>query len=86
MVKIQDKLHVANESLEFFKLTEFKFHSKNIDKLLKSMSKEDEAEFEIDVKMINWKNYFQKYVLGIRQHVLKQSSLTIESCRNRMKR
>ena len=84
MVKIQDKLQVANESLEFFKLTEFKFHSKNVDKLLNLMSKEDEDKFEIDVKKIDWNDYFVNYALGIRQYVLKQKPSTVESCRKRM--
>jgi len=84
MVKIQDKLQVANKSLEFFKLTEFKFHSENVDKLLNSMSTEDENNFEIDVKKIDWNDYFANYTLGIRQYVLKQNASTIDVCRKRM--
>ena len=84
MVKIQDKLQVANKSLDFFKLTEFKFHSENVDKLLNSMSTEDENHFEIDVKKIDWNDYFVNYSLGIRHFVLKQKASSIESCRKRM--
>ena len=84
MVKIQDKLTVANESLEYFKLTEFKFDSKNVDKLQSSMNKEDANNFQIDVKRINWTEYFEGYVLGIRQYVFKQNSSTIGECKKRL--
>lgn len=39
----------------------YRFHTGNTEKLLEEMSKEEQLNFEVDVKNIDWKKYFKKF-------------------------
>ncbi|GER34196.1 fatty acyl-CoA reductase 2 [Striga asiatica] len=54
------------------KLYEFVgFHNGNTEKLIGKMSNEEQVEFEINARKIDWKMYFQEvHVPGLRKHIL----------------
>lgn len=67
MVKIQDKLAKAAKCLEYFTTHEWSFDDNNVRMLNMSLSEQDRREFSFDVAQINWEEYIENYVLGIRR-------------------
>ncbi|KAG5682030.1 hypothetical protein PVAND_011422 [Polypedilum vanderplanki] len=86
MIKVQDKLAKSVQCLEYFTTHQWKFHSDNVQVLLDSMNEKDKNEFQFDVRTIEWENYVEKYVLGFRQFLFKQSPSSLEVSRKRMHR
>lgn len=67
MLRIQDKLGKAAKCLEYFTTHEWKFEDSNVRSLNSSLSEQDRREFNFDVSHINWEEYIENYVLGIRK-------------------
>lgn len=67
MVKIQDKLDKAAKCLEYFATQEWSFEDDNVRTLSLTLSEQDRTEFSFDVAKINWDEYIENYVLGIRR-------------------
>lgn len=84
MIKVQDKLAKSVKCLEYFTTHQWKFHGENVQMLLDSMKENDREEFQFDVRTIEWENYVEKYVLGFRQFLFKQSPSSLEESRKRM--
>lgn len=75
------KIHKFTNSLEYYTLREWKFVNRNSTHLLDKMSAGDKALFPFDVRDLNWESYIQKYVLGIREHLLKDDTQTLPKAR-----
>lgn len=86
MVTIQKKLSKAVECLEYFTTNQWRFSDDNVRDLFNHMSIKDRENFQVDVCDINWDVYFEKYVLGLRSFLRKQSPKTLPSMRSKMKR
>lgn len=69
MLRIQDKLTKAATCLEYFTTKEWKFDDENVRNLSQTLSETDRKEFSFDVAKIDWENYIENYVLGIRRSV-----------------
>jgi alcohol-forming fatty acyl-CoA reductase len=69
-----------------FLISPFNFPSKNVPKLLNSMSDKDRQEFPFDVRTINWNEYIKTYVQGIRTFLFKQDASTLEESRRNIAR
>lgn len=86
MIKIQNKLSKAVCCLEYFTTHQWRFTDDNVRDLLKHMNAKDQESFQFDVRRINWNEYFEKYVLGQRAFLCKQSPKTLPSSRRKMTR
>ena len=53
---------------------------------MEEMTTEDQEMFYFDVRKINWQNYFENYILGIRQIVFKEDFNTLPLARSNLKR
>lgn len=84
MIKVQDKLAKSVECLEYFTTHAWKFHSDNVFALLDAMQEKDRTQFQFDARTIQWDDYVEKYVLGFRQFLFKQSPSSLEASRKRM--
>lgn len=67
MVKVQSKLGKAADCLEYFTMQEWEFDDENVRALSLTLSETDKKEFCFDVAKIDWENYLENYVLGIRR-------------------
>lgn len=67
MLKVQDKLAKAAKCLEYFTTHEWLFDDTNVRMLSASLNDQDRREFCFDVAQINWEEYIENYVLGIRR-------------------
>jgi alcohol-forming fatty acyl-CoA reductase len=84
MIKVQDKLAKSVECLEYFTTHQWKFHGDNVLSLLDALDEKDRQHFQFDVRTIQWEDYVEKYVLGFRQFLFKQSPSSLEASRKRM--
>jgi hypothetical protein len=50
------------------------------------MTTEDQEIFYFDVRKINWQNYFENYILGVRKLIFKDDPVTLPLARSNLKR
>uniref|UniRef100_A0A336MZZ9 Fatty acyl-CoA reductase n=1 Tax=Culicoides sonorensis TaxID=179676 RepID=A0A336MZZ9_CULSO len=86
MVKVEDKLAKAVDCLEYFTTRQWNFKNENVGKLLQCLDAKDRSTFQIDVSTIVWEEYVEKYVLGFREFLFKQSPNTLPDSRIKLKR
>ncbi|KAJ8978354.1 hypothetical protein NQ317_002663 [Molorchus minor] len=86
MVRIQDKLNKAATCLEYFTTQEWRFEDENVRQLVTTLSEADSAEFSFDVAKIDWENYIENYVLGIRKFIFKEDAATLPKARKQVSR
>lgn len=54
--------------------------------LMNSLNEFDKREFNFDIRSIDWSVYFEIYVLGVRQFLLKEKPETLPEARRKIKR
>lgn len=86
MVKLYQKLHRAIQSLNYFTTHEWKFHCNNQFMLMDRMSEKDKQIFNFDIKQLNWSSYWQDYVLGARQFILKEETSSLPVARKKLQK
>ena len=67
----------ALSAFDFFFSKEWKFISKNSDGIWSKMSAKDRQIFYFNVRDINWRAYFETYILGTRRFILKDDISTL---------
>lgn len=72
-------------TLEKFIFTEWHYDSKRTLALAKSMDPVDKKIFFIDIADLNWEDYFQNTILGVREYLSKESPKTLEAARRKDK-
>lgn len=86
MVTVQNKLSKAVECLEYFTTHQWQWTDDNVQLLLAQMSETDRVSYNFDVSQIHWERYLEKYVLGFREFLFKQSPKSLPSSRRKMNR
>ncbi|EFA04974.1 Putative fatty acyl-CoA reductase CG5065-like Protein [Tribolium castaneum] len=86
MVRIQDKLCKAATCLEYFTMNEWHFDDENVRILSQQLNEKDREEFCFDVAKIDWEQYVEDYVLGIRRFIFKEESSSIPHARRQVSR
>ncbi|EFX77101.1 hypothetical protein DAPPUDRAFT_54566 [Daphnia pulex] len=77
-VRIQNsKAFRALSAFDFFFSKQWKFISKNSDGIWSKMSAKDRQIFYFNVRDINWRAYFETYILGTRRFILKDDISTL---------
>lgn len=71
LFKIYQKMEKLSTTLSYFMNNEWKFVNDQVEDLRRRMHDEDRRMFFFDVANINWKSYFEDYLLGIRVYLLK---------------
>lgn len=85
-MRLYAKANKAFSCLEFFTTHQWRFISNNPIRLLNEMSAEDRKTFYIDVREIEWKSYFETFILGARRFVLKDDPSTLPLARSNLQR
>ena len=86
MQQVYQKVHRAIAALEYFTTHEWTFKNNNILMLMNSLNEFDKREFNLDIRSIDWSVYFEIYVLGVRQFLLKEKPETLPEARRKIKR
>lgn len=84
MVRVQAKLEKAAKCLEYFSTQQWRFSDENVRHLNSMLSNEDRNTFMFDVRQINWTQYLESYVLGIRQFIFKEHPSSIPKTRKHL--
>lgn len=84
LVKVQDKLCKAAKCLEYFTTQEWQFDDSNVRTLTLSLSEQDKRDFCFDVAQINWEEYIEDYVLGIRRFIFKEEETSLPKARKQV--
>lgn len=82
MVRLQTKLYKATKCLQYFSTHQWNFRDDNVRRLSEQLSPEDREIFMFDVKQIDWTSYLERYILGIRTFILKESPDTLPAARS----
>lgn len=72
MVHVQSKLTKAAACLEYFTTQEWNFDDTNVRLLNQSLSESDRRDFCFDASLVNWHEFIESYVLGIRRYYQRQ--------------
>lgn len=85
-VRLYKKAHRAFSFVEFFTTHQLFFLNKNANRLRNEMSSRDRALFYFDVREIEWKNYFENYIKGVRRFICHQRLETLPQSRATLNR
>lgn len=70
----------------YFLLREWSFESGNVSRLKNEMSDQDKDTFFCDVKNIDWEEYLEGCVKGIRMYLIKDPLETIPEGQKKMRK
>ncbi|XP_067135929.1 putative fatty acyl-CoA reductase CG5065 [Centruroides vittatus] len=77
MMNIYKKVHTTMKVLQYFCTREWMFDANNLEELFNTMSTQDKQNFNFDISKLNWNDYMEDYVLGLRRFVFKDDDSTI---------
>ncbi|XP_071440926.1 putative fatty acyl-CoA reductase CG5065 [Hetaerina americana] len=86
MLHIYEKVDEFADLSSFFTMNQWKFSDQNVQSMLSRVSAEDSKIFPCNIQQLNWKNYFNDYMYGIRQFLLKEDPKTIPASIIRVRR
>ncbi|KAI9556292.1 hypothetical protein GHT06_018866 [Daphnia sinensis] len=85
-VRMYAKVNDAFSTFEFFTTHQWRFVSNNWIRLMNEMSIEDRDIFYFDVRKINWQNYFESYILGVRLYGFQEDISSLPLARKNLNR
>lgn len=83
LVRLHTNVWNSLKLLEKFIFTEWKFNSDQTKALIKSMSDADKKEYNIDITDLDWEDYFNDLVIGVRKYLNKEDESTLEAARGK---
>lgn len=86
MLKIHTKILKLTEVITYFSTREWGYRNGNVRALVGRMSGEDREMFCLDLKKLDWMDYFRNYVLGIRRFLFKEGDANLQQARSRVRR
>lgn len=86
MARIYNKLRIATKTFEYFTTHHWNFQATNLIQLAETLESIDQKEFHFDVRDLEWKAYWEIYILGIRKFVLKEDDSTLPKARRNLQR
>ena len=63
-----------------------KVYGENYQKVMESMNKSDQKDFNFDPRTINWKSYIESYHFGVRKFIFNDKSVGSESAQRKLAR
>ncbi|XP_035211619.1 fatty acyl-CoA reductase 1-like isoform X2 [Stegodyphus dumicola] len=86
MVNFYRRIHGIMENLQHYTTHKFVFRSPNMQRLISLAAPEDVQIFPLDQSQLNWKQYIENYVLGVRRYYMHESDDSLPAARRRMNR
>ncbi|XP_069702736.1 putative fatty acyl-CoA reductase CG5065 [Periplaneta americana] len=86
MVRLHKKVNQAVSCLQFFTTHEWQFTNDNVVRLLSHLNPHDRKTFNFDIKAVDWRSYFEHYVLGTRKFILKEDVSSLPAARTHLRR
>ena len=88
MMKISRRFKMAADTGEYFAMNEWNFGVTNINRMVRLAQKTqiDADEFTCDISSLNWDSYIKKYVLGVREFILKDDMSSLPNARRKLRK
>ncbi|XP_022378428.1 fatty acyl-CoA reductase 2 [Enhydra lutris kenyoni] len=86
MTKVMNRLLRTVSMLEYFVNRSWEWSTYNTEMLMSELSPEDQRVFNFDVRQLNWLEYIENYVLGIKKYLLKEDMAGIPEAKQHLKR
>jgi hypothetical protein len=77
-MKTYEMITGAMSIMEWVELLEIKFINRKSVAILRSLSEEEQGEFDCDINNINWKEYIKNYIRGMQIYALNQDQVQVE--------
>ncbi|XP_015432138.1 PREDICTED: putative fatty acyl-CoA reductase CG8306 [Dufourea novaeangliae] len=85
LIKLHTNVNNSLDRLRPFIFTEWKFHSPRLTELHKSLSEDDKQIFDLDIKPLDWEEYFVNLTQGVRTYLSNESPKTLQKARSKDK-
>ncbi|XP_007941384.1 fatty acyl-CoA reductase 2 [Orycteropus afer afer] len=86
MTKLMNRLLRTLSMLEYFINRSWDWSTYNTEMLMFELSPEDQKLFNFDVRHLNWMEYIENYVLGIKMYLLKEDMAKIPEAKQHFKK
>ena len=85
MVRVQKKIEVGLEVLQYFTTHVWRFKNEKFLKVRDSMCLEDKKEFSIDFKSVDDYSYIKSCLMGARKYILKEPCENLPRARTKIR-
>ncbi|XP_067631168.1 putative fatty acyl-CoA reductase CG5065 isoform X1 [Eurosta solidaginis] len=85
MVRVQTRIAIGLEMLQFFTTRSWDFKSKNFEQIQDVLSSQDKAIFKIEMNDVDDYEYLRTCILGGRQYVMKEPLSSLPRARTQLK-
>lgn len=85
LVRLHTNVNKSLVLLEKFIFTEWKFDNSRTLEMHETLSSEDKKQFTLDVRPLNWEDYFADLTQGVRQYLSKEHPRNLEKARKKDK-
>ncbi|XP_058414556.1 fatty acyl-CoA reductase 2-like isoform X1 [Diceros bicornis minor] len=86
MTKLMNQLIRSLSLVEYFIKQTWEWSTDNTEMLMSRLSPEDRRVFNFDVCQLNWLEYIENYVLGVKKYLLKEDMAGIPEAKQHLKR
>uniref|UniRef100_A0A2K6RYA1 Fatty acyl-CoA reductase n=1 Tax=Saimiri boliviensis boliviensis TaxID=39432 RepID=A0A2K6RYA1_SAIBB len=86
MTKLMNRLLRTVSMMEYFVNQSWEWSTYNTEMLMSELSPEDQRVFNFDVRQLNWLEYIENYVLGVKKYLLKEDMAGIPEAKQHLKR
>lgn len=83
-MKLHRNVNVSLDRLERFIFTEWSFEATKTEELQKWLNADDQNSFNLDIKTLDWPDYFKQMVLGARIYLNKDPIKTLKAAKSRL--
>ncbi|XP_016054584.1 PREDICTED: fatty acyl-CoA reductase 2 [Miniopterus natalensis] len=86
MTKLINRLLRTISMLEYFINGSWEWSTRNTEMLMSKLSPEDQRVFNFDVRQLNWLEYIENYILGVKKYLLKEDMAGVPGAKQHLKR
>lgn len=88
MFKLARRFKLAIDTGTYFAMHEWNFETNNLQRIIKAAqeTQQDVSEFNCDLTNIDWDEYMEKYMMGIRTFVLKDDANSLPKARKKLQK
>lgn len=83
LVRLHTNVSNSLDRLEKFIFQEWKFNNPRMLQLHESLSPDDQEMFTLDIRPLNWKEYFVNLIQGVRMYLHKESPKSLPKARSK---
>lgn len=76
-------VNVSLNRLQKFIFTEWRFNATKTDELQKWLTTQDQTDYNLDIRSLNWVDYFINLMIGVRVYLSKEPMKNLNSAKSK---